>query len=151
MAWGSLAKPGNLEKMLAYLTAEPSEQTDEAKRLKYVSVFVSKDCLTLRIKRYSYLSIEVFSCEIFALCDALIHNAGALLVEFWSFLDRPSPLNDLQASYFARVNAILLSKNTVDVIYLYLLHSTVYSFNALLCIRRCSHSSSPNQMPSLDF
>lgn len=38
-----------------------------------------------------------------------------LLSTFWTFLDRPSPLNPLQASYFTKVNEQFLEKKTDEV------------------------------------
>jgi hypothetical protein len=35
-----------------------------------------------------------------------------LLQEFWSFLDSPPPLNILNASYFSKINTVLLAKKT---------------------------------------
>lgn len=38
-----------------------------------------------------------------------------LLLNFWKFLDRPTPLNPLQASYFTKVNEQFLEKKTDEV------------------------------------
>ncbi|KAJ3039005.1 hypothetical protein HDV00_012692 [Rhizophlyctis rosea] len=90
-----LCKPEILNQLLAYITME---DLDEAKRFKY-----------------PYLACEVLSCEIFAVCEAVIAN-NELLNTFWAFLDRPSPLNPLHASYFSKVNGVLLQKKTPEMI-----------------------------------
>jgi SIT4-associating protein SAP185/190 len=64
--------------------------------------------------RYSYVSCEVLSCEIWSICETVVQNRG-LLLNFWKFLDRPPPLNPLQASYFTKVNEQFLEKKTDDV------------------------------------
>lgn len=38
-----------------------------------------------------------------------------MLEKFWEFLDRPPPLNPVQASYFAKVIGVFLMKKTGDV------------------------------------
>ena len=68
----------------------------------------------LSAKRYPYVSSEVFACEIFPLCDAVTSNVE-LLTNFWTFLDRPAPLNPLHASYFSKVNGVLLQKKPAEV------------------------------------
>jgi hypothetical protein len=60
------------------------------------------------------LANEIFCAEIEQLHTILLADNG-LLQSFWEFIDRPAPLNDLQASYFARLNVILLQKKTTDV------------------------------------
>jgi hypothetical protein len=42
-----------------------------------------------------------------------------ILNQFWDLLETPPPLNPLQASYFARVNIVLLSKKTTEVFLFY--------------------------------
>jgi SIT4-associating protein SAP185/190 len=64
--------------------------------------------------RYSYISCEVLSCEIWSICETVVQNRE-LLSTFWAFLDRPSPLNPLQASYFTKVNEQFLEKKTDEV------------------------------------
>ncbi|KAJ3056073.1 hypothetical protein HK097_008201 [Rhizophlyctis rosea] len=90
-----LCKPEILSQLLAYIT---TEDLDEAKRFKY-----------------PYLASEVLCCEIFTVCEAVISN-NELLNTFWSFLDRPAPLNPLHASYFSKVNGVLLQKKTPEMI-----------------------------------
>lgn len=64
--------------------------------------------------RYPYVACEVLSCEVWSIVEAVIENVD-LLSNFWQFLDRPSPLNPLQASYFHKVIAMFLTKKTSEV------------------------------------
>ena len=64
--------------------------------------------------RYSYVSCEVLSCEIWSICETVVQSRE-LLSNFWTFLDRPAPLNPLQASYFTKVNEQFLEKKTEEV------------------------------------
>ena len=66
------------------------------------------------LSRYSYVSCEVLSCEIWSICETVVQSRE-LLSNFWTFLDRPSPLNPLQASYFTKVNEQFLEKKTDEV------------------------------------
>ncbi|KAJ3289499.1 hypothetical protein HK104_007414 [Borealophlyctis nickersoniae] len=90
-----LCKPEVLTQLLGYIIAD---DLDENKRFKY-----------------PYLASEVLSCEIFAICEAVIANTE-LLNNFWTFLDRPPPLNPLQANYFCKVNGVLLQKKTPEMV-----------------------------------
>jgi SIT4-associating protein SAP185/190 len=60
------------------------------------------------------VSCEVLSCEIWSICETVVQNRE-LLTNFWKFIDRPSPLNPLQASYFTKVNEQFLEKKTDEV------------------------------------
>src|SRR5271170_2408389 len=77
-------------------------------------------CICTDLPRYSYVSCEVLSCEIWSICETVVQSRE-LLTNFWTFLDRPSPLNPLQASYFTKVNEQFLEKKTDEV------HSIRYS------------------------
>lgn len=55
------------------------------------------------------------SSEVWSIAEALIENKD-LLGEFWTYLDRPPPLNPLQAAYFNKVNEQLLDKKTEEMI-----------------------------------
>ncbi|KAK5664810.1 sporulation-induced protein [Batrachochytrium dendrobatidis] len=86
-----LCKPVNIEKLLGYITAD---DLDEAKKFKF-----------------PFVASEVFGCEIFAICEALVMNSE-IFGNFWKLLEKPAPLNPLQASYFSRVNYSLLNRRT---------------------------------------
>ncbi|TPX57476.1 hypothetical protein PhCBS80983_g03815 [Powellomyces hirtus] len=90
-----LSKPEMLKQLLGYIMAE---DLDENKRFKY-----------------PYLACEILSCEIFSICEAIVGNME-LLKDFWSLLDRPAPLNPLTASYFSKVNGVLLTKKMPEMI-----------------------------------
>ncbi|TPX65063.1 hypothetical protein SpCBS45565_g05457 [Spizellomyces sp. 'palustris'] len=65
--------------------------------------------------KYPYLASEILSCEIFSICEAILSNID-LLKNFWTLLDRPAPLNPLTASYFTKVNSVLLQKKMPEMI-----------------------------------
>ncbi|CAG8472708.1 1665_t:CDS:10 [Paraglomus occultum] len=65
--------------------------------------------------KYPYIACEVLCCEIWEICEAIMENID-LLASFWQLLDRPPPLNQLQASYFMKVNAILLQRKTSEMV-----------------------------------
>ena len=64
--------------------------------------------------RYPCLAAEVFGCEILTLCECLIRQDTAL-ANFWKFLEKPAPVNPIQASYFCRVFGVLLTKKPTEV------------------------------------
>lgn len=65
--------------------------------------------------RYAYVSAEILSSDTWSLSAALLENT-ALLSKFWQFLERPAPLDPLQASYFTKVNEALLDKKTEEML-----------------------------------
>lgn len=70
------------------------ESKDEKKRLKY-----------------AYLSCEVLSSDVWSITEALLENPEALR-KLWDYLRQECPLDNLQASYFTKVNESLLEKKT---------------------------------------
>ncbi|KAI9323937.1 SIT4 phosphatase-associated protein-domain-containing protein, partial [Zopfochytrium polystomum] len=90
-----LAKPENLSILLGLIT---NSDLDESKKYKY-----------------PYLACEVISCEIMSICDGLVAD-NELLANFWTFLDRQAPIDPLQASYFSKVNGILIQKKVPEMI-----------------------------------
>ncbi|CAG8442666.1 6534_t:CDS:10 [Ambispora leptoticha] len=90
-----LRRPNILSQLLQYII---QEDLDDRQRFKY-----------------PYVACEVLSCEIWAICEAVIDNPD-LLASFWQLLDRPPPLNPLQASYFVKVNAVFLSRKTSEMV-----------------------------------
>lgn len=65
-------------------------------------------------QRYPFIACEVIACEVWGIFDSALSNID-MLVKFWEFLDRPSPLNPVQASYFAKVIGVFLMKKTTEV------------------------------------
>jgi SIT4-associating protein SAP185/190 len=65
--------------------------------------------------RYAYVAAEVLSSDNWSIYEALM-EAPTLLRSFWSFLNRPAPLDPLQASYFTKVNESLFDKKTEEMI-----------------------------------
>ncbi|KAJ3288754.1 SAPS-domain-containing protein [Rhizoclosmatium globosum] len=90
-----LCRPDILQKLLDTII---TEHADETKKFKY-----------------PYLASEIFGCEIYAIIDAVITNPR-LLESFWTFLERPAPINPLQASYFSKVNSILMQKKAAEMV-----------------------------------
>ncbi|KAJ3416749.1 hypothetical protein HDV05_000123 [Chytridiales sp. JEL 0842] len=89
-----LCRPQVLAQLLVYVTAQ---DLDEAKRFKY-----------------PYIACEVIACEIYAVCEAVLNTEG-LLDNFWKFLERPAPIDPLQASYFSKVNGVLIQKKAGEM------------------------------------
>lgn len=65
--------------------------------------------------RYAFVAAEVLSSDNWSIYEALMESQ-ALLRAFWSFLERPAPLDPLQASYFTKVNESLFDKKTDEML-----------------------------------
>lgn len=67
--------------------------------------------------KYAYVACEVLSSDNWSICEALMEPSSRdLLQKFWTFLERPTPLDPLQASYFTKVNESLFDKKTEEMI-----------------------------------
>ncbi|RIA90499.1 SIT4 phosphatase-associated protein [Glomus cerebriforme] len=85
-------------------------------RLSQLLNYITRDDLDERQRfKYPYVACEVLSCEIWAICEAVIDNID-LLNSFWQLLDRPPPLNPLQASYFTKVNVVFMQKKMSEMV-----------------------------------
>ena len=91
----SIVKPENLKQLLFYVTNDGAD-LEEVKRYKF-----------------PYVASEIYACDIWSLYEGTVKDT-ALMQEFWKFLDRDPPLNPLTASYFCKVNMILLQKVTKE-------------------------------------
>ncbi|EPZ34588.1 SIT4 phosphatase-associated protein family domain-containing protein [Rozella allomycis CSF55] len=89
-----LSKPEVLKELLSLTIAE---NLDENKQYN----------------RYPYIASELICCDIWPMYENLV-TEKYLLKEYWKYLDRKRPLNPLTASYFCKVNGILLQKMTKD-------------------------------------
>ncbi|KAJ3416750.1 hypothetical protein HDV05_000124 [Chytridiales sp. JEL 0842] len=128
-----LCKEENITQLLKFITADDLE---EAKRFKY-----------------PYLASEIISCEIIAIAEAILRTDG-LLTSFWSFVEKPAPIDSLQASYFGKVNGVLLHmlpfemakfiKSQPQLIPLFLTHIGNSSIAELL-LKILGLEDSPNQ------
>ncbi|KAG8414234.1 sporulation-induced protein [Metarhizium acridum] len=67
-----------------------------------------------RRNRYALVASEVLSSDTWSIYEALTENRD-LIRKFWKFLERPAPLDPLQASYFTKVNESLFEKKTDDM------------------------------------
>ncbi|RYP84681.1 hypothetical protein DL769_001115 [Monosporascus sp. CRB-8-3] len=65
--------------------------------------------------RYAYVAAEVLSSDNWSIYEALMETPS-LLRNFWNFLNRPAPLDPLQASYFTKVNESLFDKKTEEMV-----------------------------------
>ena len=65
--------------------------------------------------KYSYVACEVLSSETWSILEALMQNEESLR-GFWDFMNRPAPLDPLQAGYFTKVNETLLEKKTDEML-----------------------------------
>ncbi|KAH8168334.1 SIT4 phosphatase-associated protein [Sarocladium implicatum] len=64
--------------------------------------------------RYAFVACEVLSSDTWSIYEALTENRQ-LIRDFWAFLNRPAPLDPLQASYFTKVNESLFEKKTEEM------------------------------------
>jgi SIT4-associating protein SAP185/190 len=65
--------------------------------------------------RYAYIAAEILSSDAWSIYEALMENQQ-LIKAFWKFLERSTPLDPLQASYFTKVNESLFDKKTEEMI-----------------------------------
>ncbi|KAG9251661.1 SIT4 phosphatase-associated protein-domain-containing protein [Emericellopsis atlantica] len=64
--------------------------------------------------RYAFVSCEILSSDTWSIYEALTENRE-LIRNFWNFLQRESPLDPLQASYFTKINESLFEKKTDEM------------------------------------
>ncbi|KAJ3261114.1 hypothetical protein HK103_006423 [Boothiomyces macroporosus] len=64
---------------------------------------------------YPFVASEIFGCEIMTIIDALFQNQD-VLTDFWKFLEKEDNLNSLNATYFAKINTVLLTKKTAAMV-----------------------------------
>lgn len=125
-----------LEKLLEYVVAPklevfatPEDPTDEETRGKNRLLPFSRPRASSRAtdmtdndeeeqekkrNRYAIVASEVLSSDTWSIYEALTENRE-LVRRFWKFLERPAPLDPLQASYFTKVNESLFEKKTDDM------------------------------------
>ncbi|KAK9465254.1 SIT4 phosphatase-associated protein-domain-containing protein [Lipomyces arxii] len=65
--------------------------------------------------RYARQSTEVFSSEIWSIYETVMKETS-LLEEFWTFLDKPAPLDPVYAGYFTKTNEQFLERKTDQMI-----------------------------------
>ncbi|KAK3707541.1 sporulation-induced protein [Vermiconidia calcicola] len=66
-------------------------------------------------KKYAYVACEVLSSEVWSLTEAVMEQRDHLR-QFWQYMQRPAPLDPLQAGYFTKANEALLDKKTEDML-----------------------------------
>jgi len=87
-----LTKLETLERLIQFITTEPDDITDPRRRLKY-----------------PFLSCEILCSEVWSISESIYENES-LLDRLYGFLDLPSPLNPLLATYVCRVASVLLQR-----------------------------------------
>ncbi|KAG0373777.1 hypothetical protein BGX24_011249 [Mortierella sp. AD032] len=90
-----LREPSVLQQLLSYIT---SDDLEDRARFKY-----------------PFIACEVIACEVWGIFESALTHSD-MLVKFWEFLDRPPPLNPVQASYFAKVIGVFLMKKTNEML-----------------------------------
>ncbi|KAG0216830.1 hypothetical protein BGX33_012050 [Mortierella sp. NVP41] len=87
-----LREPSVLQQLLSYIT---SDDLEDRARFKY-----------------PFIACEVIACEVWGIFESALTHSD-MLVKFWEFLDRPPPLNPVQASYFAKMLSFIRSQPKV--------------------------------------
>ncbi|KAF9333129.1 hypothetical protein BG006_004002 [Podila minutissima] len=78
--------------------------------------YITSDDLEDRARfKYPFIACEVVACELWGIFESALSNIE-ILVKFWEFLDRPPPLNPVQASYFGKVIGVFLMKKTGEML-----------------------------------
>ncbi|KAF3930821.1 hypothetical protein ABW19_dt0200207 [Dactylella cylindrospora] len=93
--------------------ADSPKEEKSAEQLPAMTDIEREKAEKTRLK-YSYVSCEVLSSEAWSICEALMDNLENLRM-FWKFLERPAPLDPLQAGYFTKVNETLFDKKTGEM------------------------------------
>ncbi len=106
--------------LVELLEQESLLQEVKAQNEKLISFLSEKENLEQLLRmlttssKYSFLAVEILSCDVESLYSGLfLHN---LLLDFWGFLQQDE-LVDINASYFSRLNIILLQKRPREVFY----------------------------------
>lgn len=90
----SLVRSEVIEEMLALITSEPPEESDEKTRFKYANI-----------------ACELLTSDIVAINDALV-SKEAVLNKLYNFVNTDNPLNPLLASFYSKTMGLLFSKRT---------------------------------------
>ncbi|KAF9928215.1 hypothetical protein FBU30_002558 [Linnemannia zychae] len=93
-----------------------TEYLREPNVLRQLLGYIISDDLEDRARfKYPFIACEVIACEVWGIFESALSNID-MLEKFWEFLDRPPPLNPVQASYFAKVIGVFLMKKTGDML-----------------------------------
>lgn len=65
--------------------------------------------------RHAHLACEILSLGVWSITEALLDNSRLLRL-LWSYMDKPAPLDALQAGYFTKVNESMLDKKTEEML-----------------------------------
>ncbi|XP_034542345.1 serine/threonine-protein phosphatase 6 regulatory subunit 2 isoform X2 [Notolabrus celidotus] len=87
-----------MQELVRMITTEPPAGVEETKRFKYPNI-----------------ACELLTCDVGVINDKL-GNEEPLLETLYSFLEQPSPLNPLLASFFSKTIGNLITRKTEQVI-----------------------------------
>ncbi|XP_028287920.1 serine/threonine-protein phosphatase 6 regulatory subunit 2 isoform X2 [Parambassis ranga] len=87
-----------MQELVRMITTEPPAGVEELKRFKYPNI-----------------ACELLTCDVGMINDKL-GNEEALLETLYAFLEQPSPLNPLLASFFSKTIGNLIARKTEQVI-----------------------------------
>ncbi|XP_015239487.1 PREDICTED: serine/threonine-protein phosphatase 6 regulatory subunit 2 isoform X2 [Cyprinodon variegatus] len=87
-----------MQELVGLITTEPPTGAEETKRFKY-----------------SNIACELLTCDVGVINDKL-GNEEPLLESLYAFLEQPSPLNPLLASFFSKTIGNLIARKTEQVI-----------------------------------
>ncbi|XP_013858932.1 serine/threonine-protein phosphatase 6 regulatory subunit 2 isoform X2 [Austrofundulus limnaeus] len=93
-----LCQDQSMQELVRLITTEPPAGADETKRFKY-----------------SNTACELLTCDVGVINDKL-GNDEPLLETLYAFLEQPSPLNPLLASFFSKTIGNLITRKTEQVI-----------------------------------
>uniref|UniRef100_A0A8D3E8Z4 Protein phosphatase 6 regulatory subunit 2 n=1 Tax=Scophthalmus maximus TaxID=52904 RepID=A0A8D3E8Z4_SCOMX len=87
-----------MQELVCMITTEPPAGVEETRRFKYPNI-----------------ACELLTCDVGVINDKL-GNEESLLETLYAFLEQPSPLNPLLASFFSKTIGNLISRKTEQVI-----------------------------------
>jgi hypothetical protein len=93
-----LVRPENLEKLVEYVSREPTDDdVDERARFKYSNV-----------------ACELLTCDVPVINETLA-GSSALLAKLCDFIEGDAPLNPLMASFFSKAMITMVTRKTDEV------------------------------------
>ncbi|KAI9851376.1 MAG: hypothetical protein M1838_003839 [Thelocarpon superellum] len=99
----------------AEASSNPADSEPRGKAKESIFGEEEQDKLEKARLKYAYIACEVLASETWSITEALMENHEHLR-RFWCFLQRPIPLDPLQAGYFTKVNETLLDKKTEEML-----------------------------------
>jgi len=136
LSYCSLVRPANLDQLVNYVLQNPADDDNEKTKYKLVSacyfqfgltglllcMFFEESCyggkwwqwfavqlVIMHVCRYPNISCELLTSDICQITDALV-SGGTLFTSLMNFLESDRPLNPLQASFYGKLVALLISR-----------------------------------------